>query len=500
MNRRSRKQKATGKGRWFGKLVLGLLAFTLIGLCVGYGIIRSYLHSDSFRKLLSAEVSKRGKLKGEFLPFRWEGMAATTALFEGEGEDLIRSVRADDLQTEIGLSGLRRGVWEIRSSSLRRLEITLDPKKGKQEPLTRERSKSISQKTTKSSWLPQKAELKSLDIREIILKAPLDQGAIVADGMSLNIEPAGASDSYRGEITGGVVKLPLRFLPEIKLERLKLRYQDKVAFLTSSRIKAWNSGLIEASGEWDTYSREFFVEGDAYDLKCENLLNPDWAKRLTGNIKSSFAINNRSNEIKANGKLIIENGSLTALPMLDALAAYADTRRFRQFVLTEAHTDWSWEKNQTTFRNMVFASEGLIRLEGNFNIRDEKIDGTFRLGLAQGTLATIPGAETHVFITGERGLLWAPLRITGTLNDPKEDLTDRLLAAAGMRMIEQLPETGEKVIKFTHSVLGDSAAKTAEQGVKVIEEGSKVVKDAAGILNTLLGGDENGEEPTKKEP
>ncbi|NJR42644.1 MAG: hypothetical protein HC767_08220 [Akkermansiaceae bacterium] len=405
------------------------------------------------------------------------------------------------MQAEIGLSGLKEVLGAFVAASLRRLEINLEPKKRKQEPLFGENPKIISEKTTKSSsWLPQKAELISLDIQEMILKASLDQGPIIANGMSLRVESAGASDSYRGEITGGVMKLPFRFLPEIRLDRLKLRYQDHVAFLTNSQIQAWDEGLIEASGEWDAKSREFFLEGDANDLKCENLLNPDWAKRLTGNVKSSFLIHNRFGEVKANGKLTIQQGSLTALPVLDALAAYADTHRFRQLILTELYTDWNWEKNETRLSNLVLASEGLIRLEGQLTIRGEQIDGTFRIGLARAALTTIPGAEAHVFSTGERGLLWAPLHITGTLNDPKEDLTDRLLAAAGMRMIEQLPETGEKVIQLTQSVLGDSAAKTAEQGVKVIEEGSKVVKDAAEIFNTILGGDESGENPKKKEP
>ncbi len=127
-----------------------------------------------------------------------------------------------------------------------------------------------------------------------------------------------------------------------------------------------------------------------------------------------------------------------------------------------------------------------------------ELDGTFRLGLAPGTLATIPGAETDVFLAGERGLVWAPLRITGTLDDPKEDLTDRLIAAAGQRMFEVIPETGEKVIKFTRSLLGDSPSKTVDKGVKIIEEGSKTVREVSGILDGILGG---GKQPEPdKEP
>ena len=59
--------------------------------------------------------------------------------------------------------------------------------------------------------------------------------------------------------------------------------------------------------------------------------------------------------------------------------------------------------------------------------RDRRIDGRFRLGLVPGVLARIPGAETIVFQPGERGLLWTTLRVTGTIDDPEEDLTGRLL-------------------------------------------------------------------------
>ena len=123
------------------------------------------------------------------------------------------------------------------------------------------------------------------------------------------------------------------------------------------------------------------------------------------------------------------------------------------------------------------------------------------MGLVPGTLANIPGAETHVFKPGPHGLLWAPLRITGTIDNPKEDLTDRLIEAAGLRMFEKLPETGEQVLKFTRNALGetpshvvekgrviiDQGGKVIEEGGKIIEEGEKVIKGAEGIFRGLLG-------------
>lgn len=120
-------------------------------------------------------------------------------------------------------------------------------------------------------------------------------------------------------------------------------------------------------------------------------------------------------------------------------------------------------------------------------IRGRQLDGLFQLGLAPGSLAKIPGAETDVFSPGKNGLQWTSLRITGTLDDPEEDLSGRLIEAAGMRMFDVIPETGEMVIKFTRSVLGDNPNEAVESGVKIIEKGSRAINDVSGILDGFFG-------------
>jgi hypothetical protein len=488
MSRRSRKRRDAGERRWMGKAAVGVLVLGIVGLGAGYGMLRSYLHSDAFRKFLSVEASDMGHVTGEFGPFHWEGLAVNTDSFEATGEGLITGLRADGLHTEIGLGGVRRGVWEVRGSSVRRLEVSVDARKQGPENKIPEVSHKQGKKAKRPAWLPSEAELDGIDVRELAVKAILDEGLAIASGMNVHAEQAGAKDAYRAEIEGGTVRVPFGFVPELRVDRARLRYQDGLVFLTDATLAAWASGRIHGSGEWDLKSRKFSIEGDASSMKCEDVLSADWAKRLTGDVTSDFTADNRPGFPQASGKLTIQNGVLTALPMLDALAAYADTRRFRVLTLSEAHTNWHWKKGEISLTNLVLASDGLVRLEGSIDIRGRAIDGAFRLGLVAGTLASIPGAETDVFMPGERGLLWATLRITGTLDDPKEDLTDRLIAAAGIRMFDQIPETGEKVIKFTHSLLGEPSSKTIEKGVKLIEKSSKTVREVSGILDGLLGG------------
>lgn len=501
MSRRSRRRRHADGGGWLGKAVIGLILLGVLAAGVLYAMVRGYLHSDAFRRFLSEKASGLAGVSGEFTPFRWDGLAVDTAAFDAKGTGMVKGVRLEGLHTEVGVGGVSRGVWEIQGSRVQRLDVTLDASAGLPVAAPTVVEKKVSPAPAKGpGWLPTEVELHGVDVRDVSVRALLEQGPASASGMRVRVEPGGAKSAYRIDVADGSVRTPFGFLPEIRLDRAKLRWQDGSVFLNSFSAGAWKEGRVDATGEWDGSTRQYTVSGDVSGVKCGDLFNEDWSKRFIGDVVSDFSLGNPSGEAQAHGKLKVLNGSLTALPVLDALAAYADTRRFRELALSEARTGWNWKKGEIFLSDLVLASEGLARLEGNIFIRGRELDGTFRLGLAPGTLANIPGAETDVFAPGERGLVWAPLRITGTLDDPKEDLTDRLVAAAGLRMFDVIPETGEKVIKFSRSLLGDAPVKALDTGAKVIEQGAGLVDGVGGVIDGFFGKSRKEETPPEPVP
>ena len=485
MSRRSRRRQGTLSSGWIGRFAVGTLIAGVICAALGYWSLKNYLHSDGFRRLLSAKVSKVLGMSGEFSPFSWDGLVVDTASFEATGNDLIGSLHADRLHSEVNLSGVRRGVWDLYGASVNRVEINLDARNRPDTAMPPANFLAQSPSSTASrGWLPSEVEISGLDLRELIVSALLDDGELFANGMRVRIERAGDKQAYRAEIDGGHIRLPWSVLPEVTLDRVRLRYQNGSFFVTDANASVFKQGRIDGSGEWNPKQQQYAAEGNLRGIKCDELLSADWAKHLTGDVASSFVIEHRSTGPLATGSLTIKNGVLTALPVLDSLAAYADTRRFRVLALSEARADWRWQTGELSFSNLVLSSESLVRLEGRLVIRGRNLDGSFRLGLAPGTLATIPGAETVVFLPGERGLLWSPLHITGTVDDPQEDLTERLMAAAQGRMFDVIPETGERVLKFTRSILGDSGA--LERGVEVIDSATGTLM--GGMLDGIFGG------------
>ena len=429
--------------------------------------------------------------KSEFGAFRWNGASVATDSFNAEGDGLVEGLGADGLRLDIGLGAVRKGVVEISGARLNQLDVVLDlSKDAKAEPLPGELegTAALEEVTEKrAAWyadlLPSEVKLLDLEVVRSALRVKLDEGDINFAGTRWQVRPEGAKGSYRVEANGGEVDLPWDYVPPLRLTQARMRYQDLMVYLTDAEFSVFETGRLDLTGEASLNGDGFAFEGMVQDVMAAEVLSEDWKQRLEGRLESEFSIGDSGSGLAVDGSLEVLNGTLTALPVLDHLAAYGGNPRFRRLVLNDARTDYYWKDGNLTISNLELGSDGLIRLEGMLRMdADERLDGRFKLGLAPGTLARIPGAETKVFLPGERGLVWTDLRITGTVDDPKEDLTDRLIQAAGERMFEMVPETGQWALKYSGEAIGESTRLILENQGVILGVGQQVIDQAGDLL------------------
>lgn len=468
-------------------MVVVLLILVIGGTLLGLLGVRAYLHSENFRRLVSRQTGKVLRGEAEFGPFRWQGLQARTDSFQTTGEGPVTHLRADGVAAEIGLGGWWRGVWEVRGAHVRKLSAKVDltgetPPRG----AVVAQNKDTAQKNP-GGWIPNRVNLADAEISNIDVDLLTKQGPIALTGTRLQAVSKGAASSYLARLDGGQVRLPFDFCSSLEIEQAELRWQQDTLYLTSLDARLWGKGKCHAMGEWDRNSGGVSADGSVSDVPVSELLRGDWVKRVGGRVDSTFAVSLKEREKSAWGDIRISEGTLTALPVLDVLAAYADTSRFRFLPLHEAHAKWRWRDGEWRISDLVLFSEGLARLEGGMTLRGQNIDGLFRLGLPPGTLTRIPGAETDVFLPGEHGLLWTTLRVTGTLDDPKEDLSERLITAAGLRMFEKLPETGEQVLRHSHTLAREVAPRIMEKGIHALDKGQRILDGAGSLLDGILG-------------
>lgn len=493
MSRRARKRSGKTGSPLLGRLLIVVLVLVILLVAGGYFGIRSYLHSESLRLMLAGQSGDALNADAEFDPFQWHGRHVRTDRFTADGDAMVTRLLAEGVSTDVGFGGFSRGVWELRGGVVRRLEAELDLTNSFDEAaeLMGDASPGIGptkiDKKKEGGWLPSKAELIDAEFSNIDLRALTTQGVVSFLGVRAKVESEDPSGDYSISLNGGVLKLPYEFVPPLEFDHADLRAGEEAVYLKSLKASAWDTALLTATGEWDKEFDRAVLDGQLNGIPTSKLLRGDWVRRVSGSVDVPFLIRREGDSLSAEGKIQLENGVLTVLPILDVLASYADTGRFRILPLHEAHCDWRWRDDTLRFSKIVLHSEGLAKLEGNLVIRGRQLDGVFRLGIAPGTLAHIPGAETVVFLPGENGLVWAPLRITGTLDDPKEDLSERLITAAGLRMFEVLPETGEQVLRFSHRLAEDVAPNAVQEGLRILDQGKDVIDDVNGVINGIFG-------------
>ena len=498
---RRRRGKPASRGSWWIRGLVGLMVLGAIVMGGGYLWLKSWIHSDDFRELLSVKVGDALGAKAEFGEFRWDGTVVDCKSVTAAGGRVVGEIDARGLSMDIGLGQLSEQVVLLRDARINQIEAHFDLTGGfggdsdSSEP--KPEPEPVAERAWYERWIPNDFRLTQLDVPHSSVSLGLEGGNITFDDTRWAVIPGQSRGSYEAVGRGGQINFPWPIVPELRLGEATMRYQDSSIFLIGSNFRLYERGYATLTGEASSVGYSF--DGSITDVRANEILPEDWRQRVEGGVEADFSVMESRDGPSVSGTLELKNGVLTGLPVLDALGAYGGNPRFRRLALSEASTDFRWEAGATTLTNMKIGSEGLMRVEGRLRVEaDDRIDGRFRIGLTPGTLARIPGAETKVFLPGERGLLWTTLHVTGTLDDPKEDLTERLIMAAGMRMFEVLPETGEQVLKFTRRAVDPDVIEslTGEDGL--INQGQDLIDAGRNLIDGEGSVIENATEALRK--
>jgi len=486
-----------------------LAAAAVAGLLGGYLWLKGYLSSEGFRKSMNRRVSEALEAEARFERFDWDGMMVRVPRFDAYGSRMIDYVEMEDFETEVRMAALLRRKLEASEVHVRRLHAELDA--------TRE-----APEIDLDSGGDGAVDIAGVTIAECSGRVALREEDVSWRGIRARFSQGRAPGTYEAILSRGRLATPLKLFPDPRLKEARLRYADGSLFVTESHWGVFDSGRLAMDGEVRFRSGRYVLSASLSDVQCEEVLPDDWKKRLRGELSSDFTVEGRGGDPPViTGDIELSRGYLTALPILDRIAAYTDIERFRRLALREARLKYRDVGERLDLTEIVVASEGLVRVEGRLSIVEGRLDGQLEVGIPPGTLAHIPGAETKVFLTGKSGMLWTPVAVSGTTSHPKEDLSNRLFAAAGERMIEIV--AGQPILKHSGRPVGEAALKIleaggemAEAGARVIGEGSAVVEEGAkvvregvnSLLNGVLGGspepppgtDESDDESEDGEP
>jgi len=461
-------------------LALGgvLLIALVIGLLVAKSALTSWLHGEGFQDWLTKNAGKALHSKVEMAELRWQGKEAYLNKFKAEGyEDAgFSKLQIDGLRAST--AGVADKAVQIPSLTMNRLEVEFSKER-------LERSEGNVMKDSGSGpevpgilkqYMPDRVEVGEISISSgtVLVKNSTNEDVFSIRGMEAKIEPDFTTGLW--EVAGGGGKMMLRDQPEMTLKDLKLRWKKKNIFVDNCEIGIYEEGHVSGAGEISFEKDGLFdLDLDISSINIDELVDGEWEDRLSGIISGPVEITGVPGNLTYEGTLNVSDGVVESVPALKKIADYTQMKQFNRLVLSEATAEVKRTNEVVEVRNIILQADGLVRVEGAVDIRGDVIEGALQVGVTPGTMRWIPGAERLVFIEDRDGFLWAPLTLGGTVQEPSEDLSARLIAAAGEAVLGGLPPS---VIEGAKKFLG-----SGEDSDELIKQGKKLLDLFGPLIN-----------------
>ena len=424
-------------------ILLALAAVLAVGIFVTASVwIRGFLHSDQFRLLVSAKTGEAFRSTATYSPLRWAGPSvfADSLQVGGNPGSIVQNLRADQIRAEVNWRAIREGAWRVDRIDVVSFEGTFRP--GSPDGEKTDFRENAPPASWLAAFLPKRFELGQLNIGQARIDFQGRDGREIAalKNSALLVRPDGAGWAIDGN--GGSLTMPSR--PTMAITSFRSRIQDPTFFLTEATLRLGEAGKITASGEFAADSK---LQAEWTQIDIANFLDTAWTPRLSGLFAGTAVVEWPEAGLsarKATGTFRLTDGLLQNLQALDQIATFTGAPQFRRMPLQEISGTYQWAGGVLALTNLVAESKGLMRIEGNCGLAaDGVLSGTVRVGVAPQTLQWLPGSRERVFTVAQNGYLWTDVRVGGTLHNPKEDLSARLVAAMKNEVIQQ----GEKIIE-----------------------------------------------------
>lgn len=425
-----------------------LLMVLLVALLVVKSSVRSWLEGEGFRTWLTVRSASLLQSEVELVGLAWQNREVTANSFRAKGFENagfaqldLRGVRAKPegvIDQRIQIPEITLQTLDLRFGNDRLPQVAVSPEAEANIPVPDQ----VRVPGWLTRFLPTGVQVDEIKVASanILVEGAKGEGVFALKGLDTSIEPDFSTQLWEFAARGGQMLLPGQ--PALDVDDLALRWKGSELFIDRCGLGIFARGRIDGSGEIR------FDEAGLFDLELEisaidikDLVDAAWRERLQGTVTGSLKITGAPSELRYEGTLEVANAMVQSMGLLDQLARYTKAEQFKHLPLQTARVDFIKQGDRIELRNLVLQSDGLMRIEGSIDLDGEAISGRLQAGVTPGTLRWIPGAEQKVFTEDREGFRWSPLELSGTIHDPKENLSRALLLAAGEAVVEDLPRS-----------------------------------------------------------
>jgi hypothetical protein len=426
-------------------IIIGAVVVIVLGALIAIVNPRltRYLESDAFRAELEKQTAKGLHFpSGNYAPIRRTGFlsAASDGFQAKNGRKALTTLDAREITAHFNPLGMFLRRWELDDVHIAGGEVGIQVYEPKPEPSPT--------KPWYHIFLPNRVYLRRVtsEPADVTWRLRNEKGGFF--GTRLLITPHGRDFEYQA--TGGKMKgalipdLPLRHTHLVITKTLLTLYELDLAPGPKS------DRFIHAEGTAGTREDKSID----FRVKFEKVPVRDWLPSTWHDHIEGFGAGDvhwsgqnpklESSQVRAN--LRIMEGRASRLPFLQKLSAITGKKSIEQLQLNECSAELEWKSPKIEIKNIAVEDKGKFRMEGSVSIREKSLGGALRLGVAREYLEWLPRPE-EVFPSEKAGYLWTTVHLSGTIDQPAQDLSPRVL--------EALKESPGSFLALTFRLIGD---------------------------------------------
>lgn len=121
-----------------------------------------------------------------------------------------------------------------------------------------------------------------------------------------------------------------------------------------------------------------------------------------------------------------ERGQIKNLSLLAELAEISRRKSLKSLQLDDCSMRFTWLYPKIDIKDIAIEDKGKLRIEGAISVERRILRGTIQLGFTRRYLDWLPQAE-EVFNRQRNGYLWTTVHLSGTIDEPGQDLSPRII-------------------------------------------------------------------------
>jgi hypothetical protein len=248
--------------------------------------------------------------------------------------------------------------------------------------------------------------------------------------------------------------------PELKVEDLRLNWTKSKLIVNSAYFSLGAPRNLILTGQLDFGEHgSMQLHLSSKQTPAEPLVTGYWKGKFNGVVESESDLTKQFGpdaKVNATGDLNFTRAVVHDVQALKQIAALTRHPQFEKPKIDILRFHYRYTGNRLEVSKFVAETKGLLRLEGDFTLEDQNIDGGFKIGAAPDVVDAFPGAREEVFTESHDGYLWTTMKLSGPAHHPREDLKERLVAAAEKHfskgILAPLFKTGKPLIEALQEI------------------------------------------------